>query len=87
LQSVRPDALVLDIKMPEIDGLELCQILRSDPHWQRLPVLFVSALEDTKTQNKAFTVGADDYLCKPVMGDDLANRILNRLQRVRSWTR
>jgi DNA-binding response OmpR family regulator/HPt (histidine-containing phosphotransfer) domain-containing protein len=87
LQSVRPDALVLDIKMPEIDGLELCQILRSDPHWQRLPVLFVSALEDIKTQNKAFTVGADDYLCKPVMGDDLANRILNRLQRIRSWTR
>jgi DNA-binding response OmpR family regulator/HPt (histidine-containing phosphotransfer) domain-containing protein len=87
LQSVRPDALVLDIKMPEIDGLELCQILRSDPHWQRLPVLFVSALEDTKTQNRAFRMGADDYLCKPVMGDDLANRIVNRLQRIRSWSK
>jgi DNA-binding response OmpR family regulator/HPt (histidine-containing phosphotransfer) domain-containing protein len=87
LQSVRPDALVLDIKMPDIDGLELCQILRSDPLWKRLPVLFVSALEDTKTQDKAFRMGADDYLCKPVMGDDLANRIVNRLQRIRSWSR
>jgi DNA-binding response OmpR family regulator/HPt (histidine-containing phosphotransfer) domain-containing protein len=87
LQSLKPDALVLDIKMPEIDGLELCQILRSDPHWQRLPVIFLSVLEDLKTQNKAFQVGADDYLCKPVMGDDLANRIVNRLQRIRSWTR
>jgi DNA-binding response OmpR family regulator len=87
LQSVRPDALVLDIKMPDIDGLELCQILRSDPLWKRLPVLFVSALEDAKTQDKAFRMGADDYLCKPVMGDDLANRIVNRLQRTRSWSR
>ncbi len=86
LQSVSPDALVLDIKMPEIDGLELCQVLRSDPQWQQLPVLFVSALEDAKTQNKAFVVGADDYLCKPVMGDDLAGRILNRLRRIKSFT-
>jgi DNA-binding response OmpR family regulator/HPt (histidine-containing phosphotransfer) domain-containing protein len=87
LQIVKPDALVLDIKMPNMDGLELCQILRSDPHWQRLPVLFLSALEDTKIQNKAFLMGADDFLCKPVMGDDLANRIVNRLNRVRSWKR
>jgi DNA-binding response OmpR family regulator/HPt (histidine-containing phosphotransfer) domain-containing protein len=87
LHSVRPDALVLDIKMPDIDGLEICQILRSDPLWKRLPVLFVSALEDLKTQNRAFKIGADDYLCKPVMGDDLANRIVNRLQRIRSWSK
>jgi DNA-binding response OmpR family regulator len=87
LQSVKPDALVLDIKMPNINGLELCQILRSDPHWQRLPVLFLSAIEDAKTQNRAFRMGADDFLCKPVMGDDLANRIVNRLNRVRSWKR
>ncbi len=87
LQSVRPDVLVLDIKMPEIDGLELCQILRSDPLWQRLPVLFVSALESVKTQNEAFLAGADDYICKPVMPDNLANRILNRLQRFRAWAK
>lgn len=87
LQSVKPDALVLDIKMPTMNGLELCQILRSDPHWQRLPVLFLSAIEDAKTQNRAFLMGADDFLCKPVMGDDLANRIVNRLNRVRSWKR
>jgi DNA-binding response OmpR family regulator/HPt (histidine-containing phosphotransfer) domain-containing protein len=87
LQSVSPDALILDIKMPDIDGLELCQVLRSDPQWQQLPVLFVSALEDAKTQKKAFIVGADDYLCKPVMGDDLASRILNRLRRIKSCTR
>lgn len=84
LKSVCPDVLVLDVKMPQINGFELCQILRSDPHWQQLPILFVSALDDDKTQNQAFTVGADDYLCKPVLGDQLATRILNRLQRMHS---
>lgn len=59
--------------------------LECDSHWQRLPVLFLSALQDDNTQNQAFAVGADDYLCKPVTAVDLANRILNRLQRVRAW--
>lgn len=85
LQAVIPDVLVLDVNMPQINGLELCQVLRSDVCWRRLPVLFVSALTDATTQNQAFTLGADDYLCKPVMGIDLANRIRNRLQRARTW--
>ncbi|BAY21385.1 two-component response regulator [Calothrix sp. NIES-2100] len=85
LQAVTPDALVLDVNMPHINGFELCQILRSDPQWQRLPVLFLSVLTDSESTNQAFTVGADDYLCKPVKGVELANRILRRLQRVKAW--
>ena len=85
LQAVTPDLLVLDVNMPQVNGFELCQILRSDPDWQRLPVLFLSVLNDTTSQNQAFTAGADDYLCKPIMGVELANRILRRLQRVRAW--
>lgn len=85
IQAVNPDVLILDVNMPRINGLELCQVLRSDPEWQRLPVLILSVLADATTQNQAFTVGADDYLCKPVMASDLANRILSRLQRLRSW--
>jgi len=85
LQSVTPDLLVLDVNMPDMNGFELCQALRHDPRWQRLPILFLSGLTDQSTQNHAFNLGADDYLCKPIMGVDLANRILNRLQRVRAW--
>jgi DNA-binding response OmpR family regulator/HPt (histidine-containing phosphotransfer) domain-containing protein len=85
LQSVMPDLLVLDVKMPEVSGFELCQALRTAPHWQKLPVLFLSVLSDQTTQNQAFTFGADDYLCKPITGVDLANRIQSRLQRVRAW--
>ena len=82
LEAVLPDVLVLDVNIPPFDGLEICQALRSYPQWQRLPVLFLSAVSDRHTQNLAFSVGADDYLCKPITGIDLANRIRNRLQRI-----
>jgi DNA-binding response OmpR family regulator len=81
LQSVQPDAVVLDIKMPEINGLELCQVLRSDPQWQRLPILFLTASTDSIDRQEAFKVGADDYLCKPIIGGELAQRIRHRLAR------
>lgn len=84
LESVEPDILVLDIDMPEINGIELCQILRSDRYWRHLPVLFLSVHHDEQTQNQAFKIGADDYVCKPVTGSVLANRLLNRLKRSRS---
>ena len=85
LQAVLPDILILDINMPQINGFEICQSLRSNLNWQRLPVLFLSVMSDTNTQNLAFGVGADDYLCKPIVGLDLANRILNRLRRVKAY--
>lgn len=81
LEDIEPDLLVLDIEMPEINGIELCQILRSDRRWQQVPVLFLSVHQDEKTQYRAFAIGADDYICKPVTGSVLANRILNRLRR------
>jgi CheY-like chemotaxis protein len=85
LEAVSPDLLVLDVNMPQVNGLELCQSLRSDRRWSRLPIMFLSVLTDTMTQNRAFALGADDYLCKPIQGVDLANRILNRLRRVQAW--
>jgi DNA-binding response OmpR family regulator/HPt (histidine-containing phosphotransfer) domain-containing protein len=81
LEAVNPDALVLDVKMPQMNGLELCQILRSDLRWRQLPILFLSDASDAQTQRQAFNVGADDYLFKPIAGEDLAHRILNRVQR------
>lgn len=85
LEAVLPDVLVLDVNIPPFDGIEICQSLRSYPQWQRLPVLFLSAVSDRHTQNLAFSVGADDYLCKPISGIDLANRIRNRLQRISAY--
>ncbi len=86
LEDVEPDLLVLDIEMPEINGIELCQVIRSDRRYQQLPILFLSVHQDEKTQYQAFATGADDYLCKPVTGSILANRILNRLRRSKPLT-
>ncbi len=83
LEDIEPDILILDIEMPEINGIEICQVLRSDRRWQHLPILFLSVHQDEKTQYRAFANGADDYICKPVTGSMLANRILNRLKRSR----
>jgi DNA-binding response OmpR family regulator len=84
LETVEPDLLILDVEMPEINGIELCQLLRSDRRWQQLPVLFLTVHQDEKTQHQAFAIGADDYIIKPVLGSELANRIMNRLQRIRA---
>jgi DNA-binding response OmpR family regulator len=86
LQLVQPDVLILDIHMPEINGFELCQILRGDPNWQYLPILFLTAANDSTMQQQAFRVGADDYLCKPILGDELAQRVRHRLSRFQAVT-
>ena len=87
LKQVEPDLLILDVEMPDVNGLELCQLLRSDPHWSQLPVLFLTARADAKTQHQVFAIGADDYMSKPVVAAELATRLLNRLQRVQSLKR
>ena len=82
IQASSPDLLVLDIEMPDINGMELCRQLRGDSDWSHLPVLFLTAHRDLETLNQAFAVGADDYVSKPVKGTELTTRILNRMRRI-----
>jgi DNA-binding response OmpR family regulator/HPt (histidine-containing phosphotransfer) domain-containing protein len=84
LEDLNPDVLVLDIQMPQMSGLELCQNLRSAARWQKLPVLFLSAFADARTQHQAFAAGADDYLCKPITAQDLSDRIHRRIERIQA---
>jgi len=83
LEKTHPDLLILDIEMPDYTGIELCQVVRNDDRWSDLPVLFLSSHTDSETIEKVFTVGADDYVNKPVVGPELINRILNRIERSR----
>ncbi|MEO1005054.1 MAG: response regulator [Cyanobacteria bacterium J06638_38] len=83
LQVSQPDLVILDVEMPAINGIELCQALRSDPDWQELPVLFLTAKQDAKTIQQIFASGGDDYICKPVVGAELIARINNRQERSR----
>ncbi|NEO99134.1 MAG: response regulator [Symploca sp. SIO2E9] len=81
LEACTPDLLILDLEMPEFSGLDLCQVVRNEPRWQDLPVLFLSAHTDAKTVQQVFTAGADDYVQKPIVGPELIARILNRIER------
>ncbi|MGJ3251652.1 MAG: response regulator [Elainellaceae cyanobacterium] len=83
LQTTAPDLLVLDVEMPDISGIELCQAVRTDPIWQDLPILFLTAHRDSDTIQRGFAVGADDYVVKPIVGPELLTRITNRLERTR----
>ncbi|MCL1473549.1 response regulator [Argonema antarcticum] len=83
LEATAPDFLVLDIDMPHVNGIELCKVIRNDPKWNYLPVLFLSSHTDAETIQRVFGVGADDYVQKPIAGPELVTRIFNRLQRVR----
>ena len=83
LEQVNPDLLILDVEMPQLSGFDLCQVVRSDPQWSDLPVLFLSVHRDAETMNQVFTAGGDDYVSKPILGPELIARILNRLERTR----
>ncbi|AFZ18852.1 response regulator [Allocoleopsis franciscana] len=83
LEATAPDMLILDIEMPGFSGIELCQVVRNDPRWSELPVLFLSAHNDAEIVHQVFAVGADDYVPKPIVEPELIARILNRLERTR----
>jgi diguanylate cyclase (GGDEF)-like protein len=83
LKTALPDLLVLDVDMPEVSGLELCQVVRQDPDWNGLPILFLTARSDRETRQQVFASGADDYVNKPIVEAELVTRILNRLERSR----
>lgn len=79
LQAVVPDLLVLDVEMPHLSGIELCKVLRTHPYWCKLPVLFLSIHSDEAISTEVFASGANDFVNKPVLAQQLAHRILNRL--------
>jgi len=81
LESVKPDLLILDVQMPNIDGIELCQLLRNDSRWAWLPIIFLTGQRDADTIQQVFSAGADDFINKPVVAPELITRIFNRLER------
>ncbi len=87
LEVAIPDLLVLDIKMPDFSGIELCQAVRNDSRWNQLPVIFLSVCSDTETLHEVYAVGADDYVEKPIVESQLITRILNRLERTQKNSR
>lgn len=79
VQTNPPDLILLDINMPEMDGYEVCQHLKSEPHTCDIPVIFISALDDGMDKVKAFSVGGIDYITKPFQVEEVLARVENHL--------
>jgi DNA-binding response OmpR family regulator len=77
-----PDLIVLDVLMPDMDGLETCRQLRIDPALMDIPILFLTALGRPEDRVAGFRAGADDYLTKPFNLEELQLRIKAILRRV-----
>jgi diguanylate cyclase (GGDEF)-like protein len=87
LEELRPDLLVLDLDMPDIDGLELCRMVRNDEAWSALPIVFLTGTDESEWNREMFAAGADDHIPKPMVADDVTTRISNRLERARDQRR
>lgn len=82
LMTVRqtiPDLILLDVTMPEMDGYEVCQRLKSDSRTKSVPIIFLSALSDIVSKVKAFEVGGADYITKPFQLEEVLARVENQL--------
>ncbi|MGB3268116.1 MAG: response regulator [Microcoleus sp.] len=74
-QNILPDIVLLDVMMPVMDGFTCCARLQANPKTQKIPVLMITALEDQKSVNQAFEVGASDYVTKPIHWPVLIQRL------------
>jgi PleD family two-component response regulator len=74
------DLILLDILMPEIDGIEACARIRSDPRYSSVPIIMVTSLGDTDSLANAFVAGATDYITKPVNRVELLARVRSALK-------
>jgi PAS domain S-box-containing protein len=74
-----PDLVLLDIRMPEIDGFEVCRQLKADPTTADVPIIFISALEDSQDKVRAFEAGGVDYITKPFQQSEVLSRVNTHL--------
>jgi CheY-like chemotaxis protein len=75
IPSFEPDMLIVDLKLPEMDGFEILERLRRDPKHGHMPVIVITAKDELSEKLKAFDLGADDYLVKPFQPEELVARM------------
>jgi signal transduction histidine kinase len=76
----RPDCVLLDVRMPGVDGFAACEQIRALPHGAETPILFLTALRDVDTFDRALRAGGDDFLTKPVRPTELVVRVQTALK-------
>lgn len=80
VRESRPDLVLLDIMMPEMDGFEVCEKLKADPDTKDTAVIFLSALNDTESTVKGLAMGGVDYVSKPFQAEEIVARVSTHLR-------
>lgn len=75
-----PDLILLDVMMPNMDGYQVCKKLKADPRTQRIPVIFITAMDQDEDEARGLNLGAIDYLTKPIRPAIVKARVRNHLQ-------
>src|ERR1051325_4753155 len=75
IPSFEPDMLIVDLKLPEMDGFEILDRIRRDPKFGHIPVIVITAQDELSEKLKAFELGADDYMFKPFQPEELVARM------------
>ena len=83
IDSIKPDLILLDVMMPEMNGMEVCKIVKENKKWQCIPIIMVTALNDKSDLAQCLEMGADDFISKPVNGVELCARV-NSMLRIKS---
>ncbi|WP_071190332.1 response regulator [Trichormus sp. NMC-1] len=79
VEASPPSLILLDIRMPEMNGYEVCEYLKSNPKTAQIPIIFLSASEDVIDKGKAFQVGGADYITKPLYIEEVLARVKHQL--------
>ncbi|PAX48938.1 response regulator [Brunnivagina elsteri] len=79
----QPDLILLDVMMPEMDGFEVCQIIKQDEQTRQIPIIFITALNDKRSRVRSIESGAGDFLTKPFDRLELAARVKSLVQQKR----
>ncbi len=81
-RSMMPELILLDITMPKLDGIAVCEALRSHEGTREIPVIMLTAVSDIDCRIKSFTLGADDFVPKPFRPKELLARVESKMRRV-----
>jgi two-component system, sensor histidine kinase and response regulator len=80
LDVLKPNLILLDAMMPEMDGIEVCQRIKAIPQWQAVPIVMVTALSGKADLSRCLSMGADDFICKPLEPLELRARVQSMLR-------